>query len=310
MTDKQNVPVTSEPVANSPVTDAPAVDSVSEPKGKKSKVWLIVLIIVLILLCLGISAIVFFVRNMSTDTISDLSDTNEQVDEIDESTDTTNLSESSDLAGKWVDVYSESGQGSKNTKIFQIDRDNSNGWQIIYTFAGSSDTSTLSIDSTSPPLTYGTTVVDHVYENGEVSLDEDGPYYLTIATDDDSSWTIQIKQLMNDQILTNVLDDSTGEWADILSDEGIGSQNTEVFQISKDNSKGWEIVYTFQGSSDTSTLYIEYVVPELTYGTTVVEYVYEGGTFTFDETTTGSYYLRIGTDDNSSWTVEIRQLLD
>lgn len=307
MTNNQNSPVTS-----SPVTNAPAVEPVPESKGKKSKVWLIVLVIVLVLLCGGISAAVFFIRNMSTDIISDLPDANEQVEENDESTDTADTSESSDLAGEWVDVYSESGTGNKITKIFQIDRNNSNGWKIIYTFAGSSDTSTLSIDTTSPPLTYGTTVVDHVYENGEVSLDEDedGPYYITITTDEDSSWTIQVKQLMNDQIVTNSLDDSTGEWVDILSDAGTGSQNTEVFQISEDNSKGWEIIYTFTGSSDTSTLYIEYVVPQLTYGTAAVEYVYEDGTVIFDDDMTGSYYLRIGTDDDSSWTVEVRQLLD
>lgn len=301
-------PVTKNPVTDNPATNAPAVESATKPEKKKPKIWLIVLIvIVLFLLCACISVAVILIKNIPTDITdilipSEVSDT-EQVEETDES---------SQLTEEWVDVYSESGTGSKDTKIFQIDGVNNNGWKIIYTFEGSSDTSTLCIETFTPPLAYGDDVVEYVYENGEVILETDntGPYYLGIETDEDSSWTIEVKQLMSDSIVTNTLDDSTGEWVDILSDEGTGSHDTKVFQIEEDNSKGWEIAYTFKGDLDTSTFYIERVAPGFAYGTDIVEYVYEDGTAILDETITGSYYLRIRTDDNSSWTIEIRQLLD
>ncbi len=284
------------------------IQQMPEIEEKKSKKWIIA--IILILLCIGLFILVFISKDdekvVNEVIVEKTVIVEEPVEEVKKVVEETPV-----LVGEWVPVYTDEGTGSKNTKVFQIDRENAKAWKIIYTFEGGSDTSKLYIESMTPPLAYGGTVADYVTEGGEVVFpDATGPHYLKIGTDDESAWTVQIQQLIDGEMVSNSLDDSVGEWIQIYADEGMGSKNTETFEISEEGSKGWELIYTFEGSSDTETLYIEKMTPPLAYGDAVVEYVYDDGKVVFDEDSNGTFFLRVGTNDESVWTIKVRQLIE
>ncbi|MEA3322619.1 MAG: hypothetical protein U9Q12_00165 [Patescibacteria group bacterium] len=295
---------------NSEEKNTQSPPEILEAESKKSKKWIIA--IILILLCIGLFFLVFL-SGCEDDTADEIEvvkveEEVESVVEVEEE-----VEDVSDMTGEWVQVYTDEGMGSKNTKVFQIERDNTNGWKVIYTFKGSTDESKFYIEKMTPPLHYGSDIVKGVIEDGEVIFDDgEGPHYLKIGTDDDSLWTVEIQQLLKpeDERIIKTLDDSSGEWVSIYEDEGVGSKNTEEFEIQEEGNKGWEINYTFEGSSDTETLYIEKMTPPLKYGTAIAEYVYDDGKYVYDDDSDGTFFLRVGTNDESAWTVKIRQLLE